>query len=228
MAHIGTLNEGSLHRQLKELVSEPGDRFEVELGKYVIDIVRQGELIEIQIGPLGPLGPKLDALLDQHDVTVVHPISVSTWLHKDGAPARRSPIRRSIYNIFDDLVSIPTLIDHPRFSLEVVLIEEDTMRTYDPTLRRKRGGWRTTDRSMRTMLGRRGFVTAVELAELIPDSLPDPFTTADLATAAGIARPVAQRMAYCFRALGTFVAGRHTRSGVEYRRSTVAVARADG
>ena len=217
MSHIGTLNERSLHRQLKDLVSEPGDRFEVPLDAYVIDIVRDGALIEIQTGPLGPLGRKLDVLLDEFDVTVVHPISVRTWIHKDDGTSRRSPIRRSIHHVFDDLVSIPTLIDHPRFSLEVLLIEEDTHRTFDPTLRRRRGGWRTTDRAMRTLIERRRFESARELAALIPHSISETFTTADLAAHADIARPVAQKMAYCFRALGVFVAGRRSRSGVEYR-----------
>ena len=217
LAHIGTLNEGLLHRQLKELVAQPGDRFEEELGSYVIDIVRGDSLIEIQTGPLGPLGRKLDALLDLYEVKVVHPISVRTWIHKDDGSARKSPVRRTMLHIFEDLVSIPTLIDHPRFSLEVVLIEEDTRRTYDPTLRRRRGGWRTTGREMRTVLERRLFESADDLADLIPMPLPDPFTTADLAQQAEIKRDLAQKMAYCLRALEVFEAGRRTRRGVEYR-----------
>ena len=115
-----------MHRELKELVMQTGDRFEVELDGYVIDIVRGEQLIEIQTGALGPLGKKLDRLLDSRDVTVVTPISVRSWLHKNDGTSRKSPVRRSIYDLFSDLVSLPTLIDHPRFSLEVVLIEEDT------------------------------------------------------------------------------------------------------
>ena len=198
-------------------MARPGDHFEVELGPYVIDIVRDGSLIEIQTGPLGPLGRKLDALLDSYEVTVVHPISVRTWIRKDDGTARKSPVRRSMLNIFEDLVSIPTLIDHPRFSLEVVLIEEDTRRTYDPTLRRRRGGWRTTGREMKSVIERRLFESAGDLVELIPTPLPDPFTTADLALRAEVKRDLAQKMAYCLRALGVFEAGRRTRQGVEYR-----------
>ena len=217
MPHIGTLNERTMHRQLKDLIAKPGDRFEVALDRYVIDIVRGEQLIEIQTSALGALGKKLDAILDHRNVTVVYPVSIRTWHHKEDGTSRRSPKRRSIYNVFEDLVSIPTLVDHPRFTLEVVLIEEDAKRIHDPTLRRRRGGWSTVDRSIRQVVDRQVFESERDLARLIPANLPDPFTTADLAAQAGISRSVAQKMAYCFRALGTFEAGTRTRGGIQYR-----------
>ncbi len=188
----------------------------MELDRYVIDIMRGEDLIEIQTSALGALGKKLDAMLDHRRVRVVHPISVRTWIHKEDGSSRRSPVRRTIHNLFDDLVSIPTLVDHPRFTLEIVLIEEDTKRIHDPTLRRRRGGWRTVDRSIREVLERQEFTSTDDLAQLIPDGLPHPFTTADLAAAAGVSRAIAQRMAYCFRALGTFEPGPRKKHGIEY------------
>ena len=220
MSHIGTLNERTLHRELKELVAEPDDRFEVEMDGYVIDIVRGAQLIEIQTGSLGALGKKLDALLDSNDVNVVTPISVMSWHHKNDGTVRKSPVRRTIYNLFDELVSLPTLVDHPRFTLDVVLIEEDTRRIHDPTLRRRRGGWRTVDRSIRSVVERRSFPNAQSLVGLIPPGLPDTFTTADIARIAGIHRSLAQKMAYCFRALGAFEAGARTRHGINYTTSS--------
>jgi len=217
MSIIGTLNERTLHRELKDLMAQDGDAFEVDLGNFVIDIVRGDALIEIQTGALGPLGKKLDTLLDGHDVTVVHPISVRSWHHKDDGTVRKSPINRTIYNLFGELVSIPTLIDHPRFTLEVVLIEEDTQRIHDPALRRQRGGWRTVDRSIRSVIERHTFTSIADLIALVPAGLPTPFTTADLADRAAISRQLAQQMAYCLRAVGTFEAGQRTKAGIEYR-----------
>lgn len=217
MSQIGTLNERTLHRQLKALVARPGDRFEVALGGYVIDVVRGDRLIEIQTGPLGPLGAKLDALLDTHDVTIVHPISVRTRLHVEGRPVRRSPVRRSIHHVFHELVSIPTLLDHPRLRLEVVLIEEDTHRRRDPKLRRRLGGWRTVDRSLRSVVERTLLESADDLVRLVPPGLPNPFTTRDLSERAAIPRELAQRMAYCLRALGRFAEAGRSRAGVRYR-----------
>ena len=72
---IGELREGPLHRDLKQLLAAPGDRFEVKVDGYVIDLVRaDGELVEVQTGGFSPLRAKLDALLDRHRMRIVHPV----------------------------------------------------------------------------------------------------------------------------------------------------------
>jgi hypothetical protein len=48
MSGIGLLNEKPLHASLKQWYSRPGDRFEVPIDRFVIDIVRGDLLIEIQ------------------------------------------------------------------------------------------------------------------------------------------------------------------------------------
>ena len=48
MSGIGLLNEKPLHASLKQWYARPGDRFEVAVGGFVIDIVRDDLLIEIQ------------------------------------------------------------------------------------------------------------------------------------------------------------------------------------
>ena len=72
---IGTLRETSLHATLKDWLSQPGDRLEVPLAGYLIDIERGSELIEIQTGNFSALKPKLKAILDDHLVRVVHPVN---------------------------------------------------------------------------------------------------------------------------------------------------------
>ena len=50
--HIGTLNEGSLHADLKQHYWEPGDLTEAPLGGFVVDLLRtqnnKNIIIEIQ------------------------------------------------------------------------------------------------------------------------------------------------------------------------------------
>ena len=231
IAHIGTLNESSLHAELKDLFALPGDEFEVELGGFVIDIRRGDTLIEIQTTTFAAMGRKLDHLLASYQMLIVHPIAVHTYLHRltaehdgdgDGDTAsvrskgRRSPKRNDLYCLFEELVSMPTVLDHPNLALEVVLADVDKLQRHDPSLRRRRGGWRTVDRRLRTIHSRHRFDTVDDLNALIPAGLPTAFTTADLAKATGTTRAKAQKMAYCFRATGAFRVIDRSRAGMRY------------
>ncbi len=86
------MREGPLHAALKAMLAQPGDRVEVAVGRFVIDVVRaEGELIEVQTGGFSPLSAKLDALLDKHRVRIVPP-------HRSAAAGRtpRSARRGSL------------------------------------------------------------------------------------------------------------------------------------
>ncbi|MFT7475129.1 MAG: hypothetical protein ACI81L_002066 [Verrucomicrobiales bacterium] len=214
--HIGTLNEGSLHAALKELYSEPGDEFEVPLDRFVIDIRRPELLIEIQTGSFGAMGKKLDHLLPEHRMLLVYPLAVETYLQRPGAKLRKSPKKSSIYGLFDELVSIPTLLDHPNLTLDVVLVSVTKMQVEDPKARRGRGGFRTADRVLREVKDRHRFESARDLLELLPTGLPPVFTTADMAESGLFDRDTARQMAYCFRALGYFEEQGRTKQGYHY------------
>ena len=100
MSHIGTLNEGSLHAAIKSIYSEPGDEHEVPLGRFVIDVRRDEMLIEIQTRSFRSMAKKLDHVLPDHPLLLVHPIAVDTYLERPGAKPRKSPKRGSIYTLF--------------------------------------------------------------------------------------------------------------------------------
>ena len=213
---IGTLNEGSLHAALKADYARPGDEFEVPLDGFVIDICRGDALIEIQTGSFGAMGRKLDHLLPSHPMLLVHPIAVESYLARPGKNPRKSPKKGSVYSLFGELVSIPTLLDHPNLTLEIVLVSVTKIQVEDAKARRGRGGFRTEDRQLREILGRQRFEQSRDLLGLVPDGLPPVFTTADLASRAGIGRDVAQQMAYCLRPLGLFIEQGRTKAGIQY------------
>lgn len=217
--HIGTLNEGSLHAALKDLYAEPGDRFEVPLDRFVIDISRDELLIEIQTGSFAAMGKKLDHLLSEHKMLLVHPIAVETYLKRPDKNPRKSPKKSSVYGLFDQLVSIPTLLDHPNLTLDIVLVSVTKVQEHDPKARRGRGGYRTTDRVLREVRGTHRFETAEDLLSLLPSDLPAEFTTADMAAAGDFDRDVARQIAYCFRALNFFDEVGRTKAGYHYRLS---------
>lgn len=217
--HIGTLNEGSLHAALKARYARPGDRFEVPLDGFVIDIRRPDMLVEIQTSSFRSMGNKFDSLLEQHRILLVHPIAVETYVKRPGRKARKSPRRGSLFDIFTELVSIPTLLDHPNLMLDVVLVSVTQFQDSDPRARRGRGGYRTTDRELRDVLEVRHFAGTEDLAALLPPNLPAGFTTADIARGANVSRDVAQRMAFCFRALEVFSVVGRSKDGILYSRA---------
>ena len=218
--HIGTLNEGSLHAALKQMYSKPGDEFEVPLGRFVIDIRRPDLMVEIQTGSFGAMGKKLDHLLPDHKILLVYPIAVESYLVRPDAKPKKSPKKSSVYGLFNELVSIPTLLDHPNLTLDVVLVSVNKVQVEDPKARRGRGGWRTSDRVLREVLDTHRFETAEDLLSLLPDNLPPVFTTADMSEAGPFKRDVAQQMAYCFRALGFFTEQGRTKAGYNYTLTT--------
>jgi hypothetical protein len=202
---IGTLNEKALHAALKEWYALPGDQIEVPVAGYVVDIVRDGLLIEIQTASFASIKSKLFALTAEHPVRLVYPIAHEKWIVKlaaDGhsqASRRKSPKRGTVEDLFAELVSFPTLMSRPGFSLEVLLIQEEEFRRHDPTRAWRRRGWVTQERRLLRVLERRAFDSPDALAQLLPASLSEPFTTKSLAGALGKPRRLAQRMAYCLR-----------------------------
>ena len=90
------LREGPLHAAVKAMLAAPGDQVEVPVGRFVIDVVRaDGELVEVQTGGFGPLGAKLDALLDQHQFRIVHPIALERRIVRVDEEGEVVSIRRS-------------------------------------------------------------------------------------------------------------------------------------
>jgi hypothetical protein len=205
---IGTLNEGPLHAALKEWYAGPGDRTEVVVDGYVVDIVRGELLIEIQTASLASIKTKLTNLVTGHPVRLVYPVAAEKWLVKLGddlstpISRRRSPRRGTVEDVLAELVSFPGLVINPNFSVEVLLVQEEEIRRHEAGRAWRRRGWVVHERRLVAVIGRRLFESPADLGKLLPVGLPELFTTADLAAVLGKRRPLAQRMAYCLREMG--------------------------
>jgi hypothetical protein len=201
------MQEKSLHAALKAWYAQPDDIIEAEVGGYIIDIVRQGTLIEIQTRGFSAVKRKLLALLEQHLVRVVHPIPKARFVvrvDQDGVVVsrRKSPKRGTLYEVFRELVRIPTLIQHPHFSLDVLLVTEEQIWRDDGKGSWRRKGWSIYDRRLLQVVERVTFDAPHDFAALIPASLPTSFDCKELAAALRIQRPLAQKMAYSLREMG--------------------------
>lgn len=214
-ARIGTLAERSLHSALKARYALPGDLLECALEGYVIDILRPSaegaaspyECIEIQTGDLRKLKPKLTALLDRHPIRVVHPVPYERTIvriNPDGVilSQRKSPKRAGMYEIFGELVSIAGLLTHAHAELEVVFVREQVLWLDDGRGSWRRKRWSVADRRLIDVVESRVLSGARDYAGLLPAGLPGEFDSAELAAAIRQPRHVAQKMAYCLRAMG--------------------------
>jgi hypothetical protein len=222
---IGTLNEKSLHAALKQWYAQPDDLIEVSVDEFTVDIVRGDLLIEIQTRNLSAIRRKLTTLVEQHPVRLVYPVAQDKWIvrqSENGKRAlgrRKSPKRGTVELVFEELVSIPQLLAHSNFALDVLLIQEEEVRRYGGTRNGRRRGWVTHERRLLQVVGQRLFETPKEMLALIPATLPEPFTTSDLAKATGQPLWLAQKMAYCLREMGAItVVGKRGR-GILYARA---------
>jgi hypothetical protein len=223
VSSIGVMREGPLHAALKAVLAQPGDRLEVPIGRFVIDLVRaDGELVEVQTGGFGALGTKLDVLLDEHRVRIVHPVAAErriVRLDEDGevASVRQSPKGATAIEVFDKLVAFPSLLTHPNLTIEVLMLREDHVRAARPLSSRRR----TRDpgeRRLVEVLDRVEFRSRSDVLKVLPTLPPEPFSTRELASLLGCNMLLAQRTAYCLRVINIVEpAGRRGRTPVHRR-----------
>jgi hypothetical protein len=201
---IGLLNEKPLHASLKQWYARPGDRLEVPVDGFVIDIVRDDLLIEIQTRNFASINSKLCKLTRSYEVRLVYPVIQEKWIVRTAAGKRgmtvrrKSPKRGRLEDLFWELVSIPQLLSHPNFSLEVLMITAEEVRRYEGKRRWRSKGWVIEGRRLLDVLDRRVFGASADWLAFVPNGLQS-FTTKDLATLANTRRDLAQKMAYCLR-----------------------------
>jgi len=203
---IGLLNEKHLHASLKAWCARPGDRLETNVDGFVIDIVRGDLLLEIQTRNFSAIKTKLMRLAESHPIRVIHPIAREKWIVKRAkkrgrAVRRKSPRTGRVEDLFWEVVSVPQLLSHPNFSIEVLLIKEEETRRHDGRRGWRRKGWVTEERRLLEVVEHRLLEKPDDWLGLLPEGL-ESFTVADLARAGGIRANLAQKMAYCLRKAG--------------------------
>lgn len=202
---IGTMNEMSLHATLKEFFYEPGDIVEGKVGNYVIDVIQDNRLVEIQTGNFSGIRDKLTDLLHEHSVHLVYPVPVERYIVKVAPETgellgrRKSPKKGTVYDVFSELVHIPTVLQEENFSLEVVMVVEEQLRCFDGKGSWRRRGVSIIDRRLVKVVERVKFGEPSDFVNLIPDKLSDPFSNKELAQAAKMPVTQARRMTYTLR-----------------------------
>lgn len=202
------MQETSLHAALKSLYTLNGDQQEIFVGGYIIDVIHGDELIEIQTRSFNKIKNKLQELLQNHKVRLVHPIAQEKWIVKytSKEPAaytrRKSPRHGRLEDVFSELKSIPQLISHPNLVIEILMVREEEIRQADGRGSWRRGGVSIVDRRLVEILSRITLNSPADYYRFLPDNLPTLFTTRDLAGALGFSLPLVNKMTYCLRSIG--------------------------
>ncbi len=209
MSGIGGLNESLLHAGLKSWYRRPGDLIEQPVDGFVVDIVRPspaGErpdlLIEIQTGNFTAIRGKLQRLLTDHRVLLVHPVAYERWVLREDASGvrlgrRKSPKRGRVEEVFRELVRMPSMLADPNLALEVVLTQEEVVLRNDGAGSWRRKGWSVAGARLMGVVGAVRFDSPGDLGDLLPADLAQPFTNRDLAAALSCPLGLAQKMTYC-------------------------------
>ena len=205
---IGTQNEGSLHASLKEYFRQPGDIVEGSVDGYLIDLVQQDRLVEIQTKNFSSIKKKLSQLLENHRILLVYPISVRREIVRvapetgELLSTRKSPKKGNIYDLFSELIRIPHLVMHPRLTVEAAFTIEREVRCDDGRGSWRRRGVSIVDRCLVEVVERRSFQTSADYLALLPEGMPSPFTNRDLAGALRIPTSMAQKVTYTLKKAG--------------------------
>ncbi len=201
------MTEHSLHSEIKDWYKVSGDKLEVKVEDFIVDILRGKLLIEIQTGNFSNVKKKLIKLLLNHQVRLVYPIAKLKWIvhvSRSGEFVRRrkSPKKGKLIDLFYELVHIASLIGDRNFSLEVLLIEEEDVRCNDGRGSWRRRGVRVKDRKLLNVYDRIAFRNSRDFLEFLPKELDEYFTNKVLALKLGISIKLAQKITYSLRKMG--------------------------
>ena len=217
------MNECSLHSEIKKVYSLIGDKFEVKIGNYIVDILRDNLIIEVQTKNFSALKEKLQVLTENHRVRLVYPLPEKKWIThvtKDHVvlKSRKSPRKGRLTDLFAELVMIPHMINEENFSLEVLLIDEEEVRYDDGRGSWKRKGVSVIDTKLLKVNDRILFQTKADYLKILPENLNEVFTNRELAKLAKIPVKTARQITYCLKKGGVIrLAGKNRREHIFQR-----------
>lgn len=201
---ININNEKSLHSSIKQWYAIPGDRLEVKVDKYIIDLVREDSLIEIQTKNFSAIGRKLRDLIIYNKVRLVHPIAIEKYIVTiDGddkvISKRKSPKKGKLVDLFDELIRIPDLIAKENFILEILMTKEEEIRCNDGKGSWRRKGISIIDRKLVEVVEKVVFKEKDDFLIFLPTGIIERFTNKNLAEQLKITIFKARKITYCLR-----------------------------
>lgn len=188
---IGTLGEKTLHSVLKNYFEPCPENHEIKIGRYVADIVNGDGITEIQTRSFDRLRPKLAAFSELSPVTVVCPVvrrKALVWIDPENGEmtkARRSPKIGKPSDALRELCRIHEFIGRENIQICILMLDCEEYRMRDGWARDGKRGSTRYERIPTELIEEIYIQSAADLAELLPDSLPEQFTAKDFRRAVG-------------------------------------------
>lgn len=195
---FGTLQEKTIHEVIKDFYCYDRDYQEQKRGRYIADIAIEDNIWEIQTRSFDKMRPKLNAFLPEYHVTIIYPVPVEKkvyWLEQETGRitgGRKSPRKGSGYDVFRELYKIRPCLKNPNFAVHIFLMDMEEYKLLNGWSRDRKRGATRYDR----LPGKLRDIIRLEKKEdysmFLPESLPDYFTTKDLAGISHISQKAAQ------------------------------------
>lgn len=205
---IGTLSEKSLHAVLKRYLEPIGENHEIKIAGYVADIVCETGIIEIQTANFNKIRTKLQRFLEYASVTLVYPVPGTKWLSwidpetGEVTKRRRSPKIGTPFEVFSELYKIKTLLGHANLKVLVLVLELEEYRRLDGWSTDRKKGSSRVERIPLELERKVWLETAMDYADLLPETLGNPFTTRDFAKETRLTLKRAQTAVHVMYSLG--------------------------
>lgn len=192
---IGTLSEKSVHSVLKYYFAPDEKYHEQKIGTFVADICIDGEIYEIQTKQFYLMKRKLEYFLKEHDVTIVYPVSLENTLHWVGderiTSSRKVRKKGMPYLFFHELYGIKDFLHHPNLHFILAIMSTEEYRLLDGYGPQKKIRATKTDKAPIKLLDLVTVWTPEDYKQLIPEGLPEQFTSEIFGKKAGIGRSLA-------------------------------------
>ena len=188
---IGMQSEKKLHAVLKAFEDPDEDHHEIPVDGYIADIYHDGRITEIQTAHMDAMRAKLACFLPQYPVRIVYPIPARKWViwidpdTGELLQRNRSPVRGSFYHAFKELYRIRPFLKDPNLTLDLLLIDMDEYRLLDGWSRDRKRGSHRYERIPLQLRDQMLLTCPEDYMQLVPEDLPEPFTSAQFAEAVG-------------------------------------------
>ena len=181
---IGTYNEKRIHRILKRLVCDDANCYEKKVGRYVADVLAEGQVTEIQTSSFRPLQGKIEFYLTQTDfcVTVIRPvICEKTVIRADKETGeimsqKRSPKHEKDTDVLCDLYYLAPFLENTRLKIKLLHITAEEYRFSERVRYRKSGAFDNDLRPV-ALIGDTEISSVKDVIKILPAELAEnPFT----------------------------------------------------